>query len=716
MQVHVTGGCGFIGSHVVDRLVDAGHRVVVLDLRAPHRADVGHIAVDINDLDGLIEATRGADVVFHLAAFADVNDVAADPVGAVEANVSGTAKVWEACRHNGVGRAVLASTVWVYSGASGTGTVDETTPFQLDGAGHLYTSSKLAAELLVHSYHDLYGQEFTILRYGIPYGPRMRDALVIPRFVGMALSDEPITIHGDGSQYRNYVYVEDLAEAHVLALGPAGANEVFNLEGGEPISVRHLVDCIAEVLERPVRATYTDARAGDYAGRQVSAEKAERVLGWAPRVSFADGLSRYIDWHLERAQSAVAPEPAPALVAAAPRVPAVASVVDGLAAASLAVPALVVGGDAGLPGRMAAIAGTVAAVATAWLAARHHRPRLPAVLAFGIPPLVMWLLAQTGPGPICVPIGLLLGLTVGDAIARAPASRQPATVAAAAATGVSALGVTAALAHGPASSLLYWLGALLASAMVAQVAASYLRQERPRIAWRWRLVTATAALTVTSASWVGASSAGADWFGSVVSHGSRRSPNVALTFEGRAAVAPEVVAALDEYGTKATFFEPPEAVANAPDTSRQLIASGNVIANSAGTRHAEEWLDPRYPTLRRSQRIFARSVGVCPTFVRPSDGRHTPLISRAAHRHAMTIVTWDVRIDADDHEDPAALARRVLGAVRPGSIVALRLGERHDPGASAAEVRLILSGLQARRLTPVGLDELLHTPAYRGHC
>src|SRR5256885_4785617 len=112
----------------------------------------------------------------------------------------------------------------------------------VDANRHVYTTTKIASEMLCHDYWNMHKVPFTILRYGIPYGPRMRPSLVIPRFVEMALAGEPITVHGDGSQYRNYVYVEDLARAHVLALGDAAANEVFNLEGPEAISIRSLVE------------------------------------------------------------------------------------------------------------------------------------------------------------------------------------------------------------------------------------------------------------------------------------------------------------------------------------------------------------------------------------------------------------------------------------------------------------------------------------------
>ena len=295
MRISVIGGSGFIGSHVVDHLLEAGHDVQILDPRAAHRDDVDTLPVDILDLDELVTATKGRDVVFHLAAVSNVNDAFEDPVHAVNVNITGTTNVWEACRRNEVGRAVFASTVWVYAGAVGDD-VNEDSPFYLATAGHVYTSSKIAAEMIVHNYFDLYGQPFTILRYGIPFGPRMRDQLVIPQFVRAALKGESIHIEGDGSQYRNYVYIDDLAHAHVLALGEAAENEVFNLEGTEAVSIRRIAETVLKILDRPMDIEFTNARQGDFAGRTVSAEKARRVLGWQPRVSFDEGLRRYVDW------------------------------------------------------------------------------------------------------------------------------------------------------------------------------------------------------------------------------------------------------------------------------------------------------------------------------------------------------------------------------------------------------------------------------------
>lgn len=298
----MVGGSGFIGSHVVDHLADAGHDVVVLDIVGAHRGDVESFPVDILDLESLVTGTKGCDVVFHLAAVSNVNDAFDDPVRAVEVNVTGTTNVWEAARRNEVGRAHFASTVWVYAGAVGDA-VDEDSPFFLATAGHIYTASKIAGEMIVHNYFDLYGQPFTILRYGIPFGPRMRDELVIPRFVQAALRGETISIEGDGSQYRNYVYIEDLARAHVLALGESAENEVINLEGAEPVSIRRIAETVVDVLDSPTAVEYVHARQGDFMGRTVSADKARRLLGWEPQVSFEDGLRRYIEWRTSEAAS-----------------------------------------------------------------------------------------------------------------------------------------------------------------------------------------------------------------------------------------------------------------------------------------------------------------------------------------------------------------------------------------------------------------------------
>jgi UDP-glucose 4-epimerase len=254
-----------------------------------------YLAVDLFDAAALAAALAGCAAVFHLAGAANVNEVAADPVWAVRLNVEGTARVLDAARQSQCGRVLLASTVWVYGATGAVGELAEDFPVDLRKAGHVYVATKLGAELLMHSYREMYGQDFTILRYGIPYGPRMRPELVVARFVRAAMDGTPITITGTGEQQRNYVYVEDLADAHVRALSPAAAGQVLALEGGTPVSVREIADTVqALVAAVPVR--YTPARNADYQGVSISNRAAKELLDWSPETPFATGVRLYLDW------------------------------------------------------------------------------------------------------------------------------------------------------------------------------------------------------------------------------------------------------------------------------------------------------------------------------------------------------------------------------------------------------------------------------------
>jgi UDP-glucose 4-epimerase len=339
MRIAVTGGAGFIGAHVVDRLLDAGHDVLTLDLdvrRADPRAD--QRVVDVLDLAAVTDALAGCDAVFHIAGMSNVDVAYADPVRTVRLNVEGTGNVCEAARQVGVGRVLFASTVWVYgavpetapgtagqgaSTVSGEAAADVAAPLTedatigVDRAGHVYTSTKLAAELLLHSYHETYGLPFTILRYGIPYGPGMRDELVLARFVGRAMAGQPLTVAGDGRQFRRYVFVRDLADAHVRALGPAAENTTIALEGSERVSVLDMAEAVRGHFPGTT-IEHVTARPGDYRGREISAQRAARLLDWRPTTSFQDGVSQYVAWYrANRSSAAPTIPPAPAAPPAA---------------------------------------------------------------------------------------------------------------------------------------------------------------------------------------------------------------------------------------------------------------------------------------------------------------------------------------------------------------------------------------------------------------
>ena len=297
MQVLVTGGAGFIGSHVVDKLIDRGIQVYVYDLPVVrHRISANEavfIPGSILDVESLRVAMAGMDAVYHLAAVADVRDVYEDPHYSETINVRGTINVLEAARRAKVPKVIYGSTTWVYSETDAE-VVDEETP--LKAPSHLYTATKLTSEYYCISYDKLYGLDCTILRYGIPYGPRARDGAVIPNFVSKALKGEPLTIAGDGSQYRRFVYVEDLAEGNVVALKTVASHRTYNLDGTEKISIRQIAETVQQIIGH-VDIQYTEGRAGDFGGKECISIRAKEELGWEPTVPFEEGLRRYIDWY-----------------------------------------------------------------------------------------------------------------------------------------------------------------------------------------------------------------------------------------------------------------------------------------------------------------------------------------------------------------------------------------------------------------------------------
>ncbi|MBI2855209.1 MAG: NAD-dependent epimerase/dehydratase family protein [Chloroflexi bacterium] len=296
MNIGVIGGSGYIGSHIVDKLIDAGHEVTIFDIMLPHRSDVRHLYIDITDLSKTSVAMTGNyDAIYMLAAMANVNDVYRNPVEAGQVNIMGVANVLEAARRNMVPRVILSSTVWVYEMANSK-MVDEDAALAPAKAKHIYTASKVAAELYCHAYKNLFSKDFTILRYGIPYGPRARQGTVIANFVARALKNEPLTIQGDGMQYRNFIYVEDLAEGNVAALNAKAANRTYNLDGPRSVTIKELAETVKKLIGN-VTIEYKEARPGDYGGATVSSARVEQELGWKPKVDLEEGLRRYIEWY-----------------------------------------------------------------------------------------------------------------------------------------------------------------------------------------------------------------------------------------------------------------------------------------------------------------------------------------------------------------------------------------------------------------------------------
>jgi UDP-glucose 4-epimerase len=282
MNVLVTGGSGFIGSHVVDKLAEAGHDVRVLDIKAPQRDDVEFVQGDILSRAVLAEAVDGMEVVYHLAGFSNINLVKGDPVRTIESNILGTAYLLEECRKAGVKRFLFASSVYAHG-----------------QKGHLYTTSKLSSEMLCRDYNTLYSLPYTVLRYGTAYGPRSREADVISIFVERALKDQDLVIHGSGDQKRNFIYVEDMAAGSVAALKGTGENKTYVFAGTETVSIRDLAEIVKNnVNDRvKIRVDASGGREDDYQGELGDLERTMAELGWKPATSLSEGIRKYGEWY-----------------------------------------------------------------------------------------------------------------------------------------------------------------------------------------------------------------------------------------------------------------------------------------------------------------------------------------------------------------------------------------------------------------------------------
>jgi UDP-glucose 4-epimerase len=295
MRVLVTGGGGFIGSHVVDRLLERGMTPRIFDLSAsPYHSplEVETFTGSITDPANLDLAMRDCDAVIHLAAVADVGHVHADPVLAEEVNTRGTLNVLEAACRAKVGRVVYGSTTWVYSDCVEQ-EVDEETP--IPAPRHLYTATKLAGETYCAGYAELFELESTILRFGIPYGPRARAAGVVAKFTDLAFEGKALTIAGDGSTTRSFIYVEDLADGIVAALKPDAAGRTYNLSGDEIVTILEIAERVQENTDN-CEIVHTPPRPGDFPGKVISNERALEELGWKAETSFKEGVRKYVEW------------------------------------------------------------------------------------------------------------------------------------------------------------------------------------------------------------------------------------------------------------------------------------------------------------------------------------------------------------------------------------------------------------------------------------
>jgi nucleoside-diphosphate-sugar epimerase len=304
MNALVTGGAGFIGSNLVDALIDDGADVRVLDdLSSGFAANVNEQATllegDISEPNLLTAATEGCDVVFHLAAHRAVLSSVERPLETDRANVGGTLAVLVAARDAGVRRVVYASSSSVYGGADRRPT-PETAPLLPRSP---YAVSKLAGEHYCRVFWELFGLETVALRYFNVYGPRQRPdsryAAVIPLFVDALRAGRPPEVHGDGEQTRDFTFVSDAVAANQrAAVAPADrcAGRAFNVAGGASHSLLDLLELLTTITGVDVAPTHVSPRPGDVRHSQADVSAAAAALGHRSEVPFAEGLRRTVEW------------------------------------------------------------------------------------------------------------------------------------------------------------------------------------------------------------------------------------------------------------------------------------------------------------------------------------------------------------------------------------------------------------------------------------
>jgi UDP-glucose 4-epimerase len=302
----VTGGAGFIGSHITERLVREGHTVRVLDDFSsgretnlqPLRGGVELIRGDIRDAQLVNDASKGVDIVFHEAALGSVPRSVADPVTTHEVNITGTLNVLLAARDAGVKRVVYASSSSVYGETPVLPKREDMSPQPLSP----YALSKLAGEHYASVFKHVYGFDIVSLRYFNIFGPRQdpesQYAAVIPRFITALLEGKAPVVYGDGLQSRDFTYVDNVVNANLLAAEAEGAGgHAFNVACGGRYTLLELLGSIKEILGSEIEPIHEAGRAGDVRDSQASIEAAEQALGYRVTVDFGEGLRKTIDWY-----------------------------------------------------------------------------------------------------------------------------------------------------------------------------------------------------------------------------------------------------------------------------------------------------------------------------------------------------------------------------------------------------------------------------------
>ena len=307
----VTGGAGFVGSHLSERLVELDNKVVVYDVfndfyagkeknlsKLRDHADFSLIKGDILDYECLVSSMQGVEVLFHLAAQPGVRYSLLHPVQTNNVNTAGTLNVLKAAKENGVGKVVNVSSSSVYGDQARFPIEEAAEKFPLSP----YGASKLLAEHYCRIYHQIHGLDIVSLRYFTVYGPRQRPDMAFHKFVRQIHEGKPVTIYGDGSQTRDFTYIEDIVAGTVSSAETDGvAGEAFNLGSGTRTVLNDVLGVLRELLG-DFDVSYEPRKRGDMTHTLADVSKAKRMLGYSPRVTLKEGLSNFIRWFEDERQ------------------------------------------------------------------------------------------------------------------------------------------------------------------------------------------------------------------------------------------------------------------------------------------------------------------------------------------------------------------------------------------------------------------------------
>jgi UDP-glucose 4-epimerase len=292
-KIAIVGGSGFIGSNLANKLDNP----YILDTVRPLQSSNYIFPTDVttDSIKGALSIIKPK-IVYYMAAIMRSEDCRTDPANSTLVNIQGLSNTLAACRDLNIDRFIYSSSVHVYAGVRDK-VASESTVLDSNVPAHIYPTSKLAGEMIVKSFNMLYDIPYTILRYGIVYGPGGHSDMVVHSFVKNYINQKPLHLDGGGTARRNFIHIDDLVAGNVAALKSAALNETFNICSSDSTTVKEVGRIVQNLGDHAGEYTSTPKRLGDFNGLDVCNKKAEKLLGWSPKISLETGIKQYYEWY-----------------------------------------------------------------------------------------------------------------------------------------------------------------------------------------------------------------------------------------------------------------------------------------------------------------------------------------------------------------------------------------------------------------------------------